>query len=120
MNCYELLDDVFVETPDPLGESDMDIDETLARCGYRFQVGNLAAENYQAGIALYVCENDRFPRFYIDLMGKEQAIGAMIARDFPQLVMTFTKLQGLLGLFRLDQTAALHVLDQSRVEYPHP
>lgn len=120
MNCYELLNDVFVETPDPLGESSADINEALAECGYRIQVGNLATENYGAGVALYVCDNDRFPRYYIDLMGQEQAIGAMIARDFPQLVVTFTKLQGLLSLFRLDQTAVLHALDQSRVEYPHP
>lgn len=62
-----------------------------------------------ADVGLY--QRDSKPCYYIDLMGADVGIAALVADDFPALIATLKEIHPLLTLIRLDQANNLHTLN---------
>lgn len=108
-NCWEFRDGRLFPVNDPI-EGSGDVDKDIYSSGYRPEVTSKIGEgSSSAEVSLYKNHDPKNgkPLFYLEFMGAFEGIGALIANDFGQLASTLNHLNGVLVLFKLDQSAVI-------------
>jgi hypothetical protein len=106
-HCWELKDGKLVPVDDPIEGSDS-VDTNIRITGYWAEISCVPDDlAIGAEVVLYqhTSPESGKPRFYLDIMGQNAGIGAIVAKDFGQLVETLNHLAGLFSLIRMDQAA---------------
>ena len=115
MKAYKLVDGAFVEVEDPTDvHADGDVDAAIAKAGYLAEISTRLENVVGADAVVYA--RDAAPRYYIDLMGQNHGIAAVVADDFPALVKTLKELHPLLTLIAADQSSTIHLLNEAERE----
>lgn len=108
-NCWEFRDGRLFSVNDPI-DGDGDVDHAIFACGYRQEVSSRIGDGTSsAEVSLYKNHEPKNgkPLFYLEFMGTFEGIGALIANDFAQLASTLNHLNGVLVLFKLDQSSVI-------------
>ncbi len=86
-HCWELKNGQLVPVEDPAG-GDGDVDENLSAAGYSREIDSKHEDSHSGADITTIYKNtsstNQNPLFYIDIMGDNSGLSALIARDFKQ------------------------------------